>query len=75
MNDPRLSVGMLKKACEQNNFLVVRFYDGYTMAINCKAHTIAIRRKPREDNQLTSIVGYYPCSFSEYISRKTPFII
>ena len=71
----RMSVGMLKKACEQNNFLIVRYCDGYTMAINCKVHKIAIRRKPREDNQLTSIIGYTPCNFNEYISRKTPFII
>ena len=68
-----MTVSTLQAACNMHPYLVLRFETGETMAVNGRCAAIARRRKDYKDNDETQVVGYYPCSFQEYISRKAGF--
>jgi len=67
-----MKVRDLKAACEKHLFLLLDFPGG-TFAVNTKIAKIALRLKPRKDNEETDVMSYRPCSFQEYISRKAVF--
>lgn len=61
----------LKKICNENKYIALRYFDLEKHYINCKVVNIA---KHDPDMVETCYIGYYPCSFMEYISNKQPFI-
>jgi hypothetical protein len=65
-----LTRNQLIKVLEQNNYIMVRYGDGQLCGINCRILNIALKRHNAE---VTRVKGYYPISFQEYISNKTPF--
>jgi hypothetical protein len=70
----RITVSQLKKACDENKYIIVRDYDNNIWAINCKVSSIALKRKPYDYNQNTKFIGFYPCSFQNYITYKRGFL-
>jgi hypothetical protein len=69
-----LKVKHLKKACEENKYILVRFRSGKLMGINTKIADIAFNRKDYKLNSKTGFTGFIPCDFQTYITYKTPFI-
>ena len=74
MENFRIKVGQLKKACQENKYIIVRNTDNSIFAINCKVSNIILKRKMYYDNDNTRYIGYYPCNFQEYITYKTIFL-
>lgn len=68
-----MKVEELKKACDDNKYIIVRTYGGQTHAFNCKAADIAMK-KAAGPKMETNYISFSPCSFQEYISKKIPFI-
>jgi hypothetical protein len=67
-----MMVSQIKKACEENRFIVLRHASGFLMGVNCRVATL----KKLEDkvDLETDYMSFYPASFHEYISLKAPFI-
>ena len=68
MIKPYLLTSSLKRAIEQNRFILVRHFNGYLYGINCK-----IPFRWLQDNEETVIIGWRSCSFHEYLTYKIPF--
>lgn len=64
----------LYKACKKNEYLQLAWKDGSFSVLNCKIGLFKKYERFCRDEIDTQIVGLWPISFSEYISRKTPFI-
>ena len=58
----------------KHDYVVLRNSIGETFAINTKVRHMMINRLNLESERKTTFVGYKPCCFMEYISRKAPFI-
>jgi hypothetical protein len=72
----RLTLKQIDYICKNNKYIVLRCLDNDIIAINCKVSEIS-KRKHKDKlnlNKKSNYVGFYPCSFQEYISLKTPFI-
>ena len=63
----------LHEICKNNKYIAVRWFDGVVTAINCKIADHARFNNVKKGNQPTRFIGWWPCSFQEYISLKTPF--
>lgn len=74
MEQKRLTVGQLKKACDEFKYLLVRFPSGNKMGINTGVSRIATKKKTYNDFSLTDFIGFEPCSLNEYITHKHPFL-
>lgn len=68
-----LTVKQLYDACQNHNYLLLRFASGYQMGVNCKVAAIAQRLNPKEWEKETDFVSYKPCGLNEYIEHKHPF--
>jgi hypothetical protein len=66
-----MTVAQLKKAMKAHNYIIVRYFDGHTRAINSRVAGIA---KAKGDAEETNIVSFRPCCFQHYISEKAPFL-
>jgi len=64
-----MTVSQLKKAMKAHRFIIVRYHDGDTRAINSRVANIATGNNSTE----TNVHSFRPCCFQEYISRKLPF--
>ena len=64
----------LQKALENNNYILLRTHWGLVLAVNCKAKRLMINRYKFNPKTKSSFISFTPCSFSEYISNKTPFL-
>ncbi len=72
----RLTMKQIDYICKNNKYIVLRYFDNETIAVNCRISEIS-KRKHKDKlnlNKKTNFISYYPCSFQEYISLKTPFI-
>lgn len=65
-----MTVRMLLNACSQYRFIIVRTSYGQ-VAMNAKIATIAIRKYGTHGK--TSVFGFKPCGFQEYITKKVGF--
>ena len=63
----------LHEACKKNRYIAIRWTDGLLTAINCRIVNHSRFNNISKGNQSTNFIGFYPCSFQEYISLKTPF--
>jgi hypothetical protein len=65
----------LHKALSYHTYIAARWTDGVVTGINCRiANRIAVKTYRSLDETETSIVGFYPVSFQEYIRIKTPYL-
>ena len=64
----------LTKVCSNNNYIVLRYKHNGVSALNCKVAALSCFNNVKNDNTETKYVGYYRCSFMEYIQLKVPFI-
>jgi hypothetical protein len=64
----------LKKICDQNRFLALRYDDGSLMGVNCKVASLLDNKGKVIDHSLTNFVSAIPISFQEYITLKRPFL-
>lgn len=69
-----LTVGQMKNILSNNNYILVVHRNSIQVGINCKVSKIALKKREYKDYENTSIIGYQPCNFQEYISYKIPFI-
>jgi len=60
--------------CKQYQYIIVRFSDGDIVGVNCKLINIKRFENHKNSNQKTGIISFYPCSFMEYISKKSGFV-
>jgi len=60
----------LKKACDNNKYILARFLSGYQMGINCGVSNIALKRHDYDMEGKTPFISYISCGFMEYISKK-----
>jgi hypothetical protein len=68
-----LTLGKLRKVCQEHKYLIVREKGGFTMAVNTGiANLRASKQLP--DSAKSNYISYFPCDFQEYISNKVPFI-
>jgi len=71
-----MKVKDLKKACVGGGYLLLHTEYGNAFAINKRVSRIAARRNGKKyDNRPTIITGFRECSFNEYITYKTPFVV
>lgn len=69
-----ITAGKLYKACIENKFLILRYsHDNSTIAVNCKIIMLKKFDKFKNNTTQTQFISYQPCSFMEYISKKTRF--
>lgn len=61
------------KAVIGNNYIAIRWTDGDVTGVNCRVGMLAARDKSMDDTP-TSIIGYFPITFQEYIRIKTPYM-
>lgn len=69
-----MTFNQLKKAIENNTYVLLRTYSGILVGVNCKALKMMLTRHEYEPRKKSIYESYQPCSFSEYISHKTAFI-
>ena len=70
-----LTVAQVSKACAENKYLLLRYNSGCLIGVNGIMAKIARRKIPLKDTDKTGVIGFIPCSFDEYLTHKTPFII
>jgi hypothetical protein len=63
----------LQKALSHHNYIAARWSDGDVTGINCRAALLSLKKCAIND-QPSSIIGFYPISFQEYIRIKIPFL-
>lgn len=68
----RMTVAQVKKALSKNDYCIFRRVEGVKVGVNCKI--LNITKELTENRKQTNVIGFYPCSFQEYISHKTPFL-
>jgi hypothetical protein len=68
-----LTFNQLYEACKIHSFLLLRFKSGHLMGINTKVADIARKKKRYPHNKKTEFIGFIPCDFQTYISKKNPF--
>lgn len=66
-----LTVKQLRQTASKYKYIAVRYDDG-VIGINCKIQNTK-KAKSASDETVTNAISYYPISFMEYISLKTPF--
>lgn len=69
----RLTFKQIDIICSKNKYIVLRTFDNYLIAVNCKVSEISKRKYKYNPNNKSQYISFYPCSFQEYISLKTPF--
>jgi hypothetical protein len=63
-----MTVKQLEKACQENKYILLRYYDGYLTGVNCKVAKLARKRKPLlKDTDKTDYIGFIPCNLDQYI--------
>lgn len=74
----RMTVSEVVKALNANKYILARCYYQGLFGVNCaimKTKHTKRARKQRHGGQKTTIVGFIPCSFHEYLSHKKGFVI
>lgn len=69
-----LTIKLVLQACEKHPYLLLRFESGHQMAINSRVASLAMKRRKYPKHKKTDFIGFEPCDFHQYISRKHPFI-
>lgn len=69
-----MTAEMLDKACQKNDYLILRHIEGAKVGINCRGAEIAKRMNGFKGTWLTLYVSFKPCTFQEYISHKIGFL-
>jgi len=67
-----LTVGQIRKAAKTNKYIKLRYIDGDSIGINCKAVFLGDNQN-HSGREITPYVSFKPIDFSEYLSIKTPF--
>lgn len=62
------------KAMHGRKYAILRFENGFEVAVNCGIATLSRSRKAIKGEKLLQVVSVRPCNFQEYISKKAPFI-
>jgi len=68
-----MTVSEFKKALTTHRFILARHNLGFQVGLNSKILGILSKKKVKGSVQ-TNYVSFTPCSFMEYISKKTSFI-
>jgi len=71
----RITRRQLYKACINNDYIILRRYNNSVTVLNCKIAFLSRFQDVPKDKTRTKYFGWRKCSFQEYISYKTPFII
>lgn len=67
-----LTVGRLMEICKQNDYIIARYSNNRTIAVNCKISKLKrFSRLPLD--MKTQIIGFVECSFDRYLTEKPPF--
>jgi len=69
-----LTANQLKKACEENKFILVRMKSGRIWGMNCKLGLMVPFLK-LHGNYETPWIGFKPCSYNEYLTYKAPMAL
>jgi hypothetical protein len=69
-----LTVRQVKAACEKHQYLLLRHASGSQVAINSRISKVIEKKGYVKDHIKTIFVGYLPCDFQTYITKKVPFI-
>lgn len=67
-----LTMTEIRKACENNKFLQLRYNDNTVVGINCRI--MGLSKIKHKDTFITDFVSFYPINFNQYLSIKVPFI-
>lgn len=66
-----LTIGQIRKYCEKEKYVILRFNNNTQMAINTKVLNMGDNKK--HGNKKTNYISYRTCAFQEYISNKRGF--
>lgn len=69
-----LTVAQLKKICENNKYILLRYPDGEVHGLNCGVSSIVLKRKNYPPDQNTDYISWRACGLEEYIQNKIPFM-
>jgi len=69
-----LTFYQLKKACDENKFILLRSVDGKLSGVNTKIAEIILKHKKYKNSHKSKYIGFIPCNFQEYINYKISFI-
>jgi len=70
----RLTFYQLKKACDENDFILVRDYKNDLLGFNTKIAKIILKHKSYKNSHKTRFISFIPCDFQTYINYKIPFL-
>lgn len=74
MKTANMTIQQLIDMCYRHDYVIVRQWDGFEYAVNCKIVTVkSARNKTINVNGVSNISSYRPCNFDQYISYKVGF--
>ena len=69
-----MTVSEVCDACKKHKYVLFRFPSGNQMGVNSKIVEIAMKNRDYNSFGLTDYIGFTPCSYMEYISKKHAII-
>jgi hypothetical protein len=69
-----LTKGDLKRACEENRFILLTHVNGFTVGLNCNIALLGAQRKPYSEKEQINFIGYQRCDFMEYLTYKARIV-
>lgn len=70
-----LTKKQLYEACQKHEYLLLRYYpDNSLVAVNTRIARFKKFDIMKYDEKESNYSSFIPCTFSEYITYKTPFI-
>lgn len=69
----RMTIGKVKRLCQQYKYVLLRDYRGVIYGCNTKILSIG-NNNDRHGNKKSIYISFKPCDLQEYITNKIPFI-
>lgn len=73
----RMTIRQVIEIGDKYSFIIVRRDDNFCFAVNTRIFSLrkmAEKLSAKNIESESRFIGFRPCSFNEYISRKVPFL-